>query len=694
MCGIAGIVRLGERRFDPDAIERMCDAIEHRGPDDAGYAFFEPSQRGRAGGWQTFVAPEFRHLNEHLAVFGGDYYRNEMTSHDPALALGHRRLSILDLTHKGHQPMASRDRRYWIVYNGEIYNFRELRAQLEQRGHSFRTRSDTEVILALWDEYGEDALPMLNGMFALAIYDRHENRLTLARDRFGVKPLYWTQRDGLLLFGSEVKTILLSGLFEGAIDPASLVEYCTFQNMYGSRTIWKDVQLLEPGACLSVTPGEAHAPKLRRFFDGFPEVDPGLGENTESLREFVAGKFGEAVTRQLVSDVAVGSYLSGGMDSGSIVAVAGRSIPRIHTFTAGFDLTNVNGIEQGFDERPLAERLSYLLQSEHYAIVLHAGDMPAAMDKITWHMDDPRVGMCHQVWYVAKLASRFVKVCLAGAGGDELFAGYPWRYRIALDDPDEFAENYFGYWHRLLPRDELPQLFSEDLRGHVPGVRSSFESMLASAPPPQADLSYAENQIQKALHFEFNTFLNGLLVTEDKMSMAHSLESRVPFLDNELADLAFRIRPAHKLQLESLAKAHAEKGYLDSADGKLCLRRAMEDYLPKEFLYQQKKGFSPPDENWYRGPSMGYIQELLLDKRTLERPWFDSRFVKAKLNEHFEGRRNHRLLVWSLLSIEWIQRHFLEGELPKGNGSEKRRDVGSVTTEPRSNVRAEGRTRP
>jgi len=655
MCGISGIVRLGPGTIAPPAIKAMCDAIAHRGPDDAGYAFFRPGTgpHGRGGTWHRFVDPRFRHLSEHLPVFGSDYSRDELEKEDFALALGHRRLSILDLTHRGHQPMSTADRRYWLVHNGEIYNFPELRAELEQKGYVFHTTNDTEVILRLWEEHGVACVERLNGMFAFAVYDRLENVLTLVRDRFGVKPLYFAQTDDHLLFASEIKAILASGLLPAAIEPASLVEYLTFQNLFGDRTLWQGVHLLEPGETLTVRPGTGEAPRRRRFFDGFPGVDPGLADKGDAVREAVREGFEKAVTRQLISDVTVGSYLSGGMDSGSIVAVAGNVLPRMHTFTAGFDLTNVNGIEQGFDERQQAEMLSYLLQTEHYAVVLHSGDMPAAMDRITWHMDDPRVGMCHQNWYAAKLASRFVKVCLAGTGGDELFAGYPWRYRLALGDGEqgEFENRYFDSWHRLLPADELPLLFSPDLRDRDLGgsVRASYDRMWAGAPEWNPELSRTDNMLQRSLYFEFRTFLNGLLVTEDKISMAHSLESRVPFLDNDLADLAWRIPARLKLHTESL-EANADS-YIDSTDGKLCLRQAMEGILPKTFLYQQKKGFSPPDENWYRGPSMSYIQEVLLDKQTLERPWFDRKFLKAKLNEHFEGKRNHRLLLWSLMKI-------------------------------------------
>jgi asparagine synthase (glutamine-hydrolysing) len=664
MCGIAGLVALGPRPVPPEAIKRMCDVQAHRGPNDAGYALFKApnTDDGRGGYWAEFVDPKFAHVNEHLPVFGGRYWADEVARCPFTLALGHRRLSIIDLTHTGHQPMASSSRRLWVSFNGEIYNYRELRAELEARRYTFRTQSDTEVLLHLWEEYGPAGLARLDGMFAFALYDARDNTLVLARDRFGVKPLYWAVGREFVAFASEIKGILASGEHPAEIAPASLVEYFTFQNTYGDDTLFQGVQLLPAGSYVVLRPGQPNPPGAltpRRFTPPPPPVDLTLTE--ADARAEVAETFAAAVKRQLVADVEVGAYLSGGMDSGSIVSVAGRTIPRLLTFTGGFDLTNVNGIEQGFDERRLAEKLSYLLQTEHYDVVLHAGDMPAAMERITWHMDDPRVGMCHQNWYVAKLASKFVRVCLAGAGGDELFGGYPWRYRPAFDAPDvaAFDQAYFDSWHRLLPRAELPRLFVPELAAHAGVGRAHFDAIMRDAPEADPRLSRTENAIQRALYFEFRTFLQGFLVTEDHISMAHGLETRVPFLDNALADLSWRLPPALKVDTAGLG-ARASAGHVETADGKKILRTAMERFLPPEFTQQKKQGFSPPDENWYRGPSMDYIKAVLYDARTQQRPWFDQAFVRGALEEHFGGRRNHRLLIWSLLSFEWLQRHYLD----------------------------------
>ena len=644
-------------------LKAMCDIMAHRGPDDAGYAFFRPGRgAGVAGGgvYSRFTDPVFHLRNQHIAPFGGPYFQEQTNGLHYLLGLGHRRLAIIDLSVNGHQPMATADRRFWLVYNGEIYNFPELRTMLRERGYEFQSSGDTEVILRMWEEFGAGCLEQFNGMFAMAIYDLRDNVLTLARDRFGVKPLYYAQSADFFVYASELKGVLASGYIQRSIDTQSLCEYFTFQNIYSDRTLFAGVRLLMPGEAMSLQPGMNEQPRKFSYHKGFPGVDPTLVQD-RAVEEQVADAFQVAVKRQLISDVEVGGYLSGGMDSGSIVAVAGRSIPRLHTFTCGFDMTNVDGIEQGFDERQNAERLSYLLQTEHYAVVLHSGDMPAAMERIAWHVDDPRVGMCHQNWYVAKLAGKFVKVCLSGAGGDELFAGYPWRYLVGVAENTQAAceEAYFNYWHRLIERGRVAELFTLDLRGFTDRCRESFEAVFAGAPKAHPDSGPIEQALQRMLHFEFRTFLHGLFLIEDKISMAHSLEVRVPFLDNDLADLAFRIPPSLKLDVQRLQN-NGSKACFRADEGKIILRRAMQRFLPELFTRQAKQGFSPPDGSWYRGESMEYIKAILYDSKTLNRPWFDQKFVADRLEDHFSGRKNNRLLIWSLISFEWLQRHFID----------------------------------
>jgi len=649
MCGIAGIISLTDEPVPFRRIKSACDSISHRGPDDAGYVFFGPN-------WNcAFKDEEFFSKNPAIDILNHNSLSPQQTR-TCYLALGHRRLSVIDLSDFAHQPMSTDDGRYWIVYNGEIYNFRNLKTSLAL-DYEFKSTSDTEVILAMWKKSGPDTLCQLNGMFAFAIYDNLENRLWLVRDRFGIKPLYYAETDKYLIFSSEIKAIFATEIMKAEISPENLYEYFTFQNILNKGTLFKSVELLSPGTIMELIPGKGIV-SVSKYFDN-SYILP-LKMRAKNASDTTVKFFENAVSRQLVSDVEVGAYLSGGMDSGSIVSVAAKRLNRLLSFTCGFDLTNVNGIEQGFDERRLAEELSYLFQTEHYDVVLHAGDMPAAMEKISWHMDDPRVGMCHQNWYVAKLASRFVKVCLSGTGGDELFGGYPWRYsRFFNQQYEKLDDALFKYWHRLLPGNELKNIFSNSLRKFSEKRIDSFHELMSRAPKYSNELSKIENILQRILYFEFNSFLHGLLITEDKISMAHSLEVRVPFLDNDLANFALSLSPSFKVNITKKNKENF-LGYYTSKEGKVILRKAMRKFLPYEFTCQHKQGFSPPDENWFRGPSMAYIKDILFSNRALSRPWFNKKEIRRHLNEHFSGKKNNRLLIWSLLSFEWLQRHYID----------------------------------
>jgi asparagine synthase (glutamine-hydrolysing) len=374
---------------------------------------------------------------------------------------------------------------------------------------------------------------------------------------------------------------------------------------------------------------------LRRYWDLELEPDDAAGE--EEWIERIRGAFEATVGRQLVADVPLGSYLSGGMDSASIVAAASRRIPRLMTFTGGFDLSSVDGIELVFDERADAERVASAFKTEHYEMVMHSGDMWWVLPELVWHLEDLRVGMCYQNHYIARLASKFVKVALSGTGGDELFAGYPWRMEVAAD----FDARHFAYWNRLVAQEDHPGFFTADVlraaSSHSP--LDVYNDVLA----PVA----GRDGVTKSLYFETKTFLHGLLTVEDRVSMAHGLEVRVPFLGNELVDVARRIPP--RLQA-------------GGQSGKALLRRAMADLLPASIVEKPKQGFSPPDESWYRGPTMDGIRALLLERRSLDRGYFQPAAVRRVLDDHLEGRRNNRLLIWSLVTFEWWNRLFVDGE--------------------------------
>jgi asparagine synthase (glutamine-hydrolysing) len=626
MCGIAGLINLNGNPAEPVLVRRMTDAIIHRGPDDEG-------------------------------IFT-----------DRCLGLGHRRLSIIDLSSAGRQPMETSDGRFVLTYNGEVYNFQELRVELQAMGYQFRSRSDSEVVLYAWAAWGAKALDRLNGMFAFAIWDRREQELVLARDRYGIKPLYYTERPGIFLFGSEVKAMLAHPAMRAGLDAEALLEYMTFQNFFADRTLFQGVKLLPAGSWLTLKVGIKRV-AVQRFWDyafNEPREAMLLDEYVEELDRL----FLQAVSRQLVSDVPVSAYLSGGMDSGSITAIAARQISNLRTFTIGFDLHSASGIELGFDERDAAEHMSYLFKTEHYEMVLKAGDMERVLPRMIWHLEEPRVGQSYPNFFAAQLASKFGKVVLAGTGGDELFGGYPWRYYRAVvnDDFEHYVDKYYDYWQRLIPNSVIRDVF-QPIWPKVEKVwtRDIFRDVFSRH---AISLTRPEDYINHSLYFEAKTFLHGLLVVEDKLSMAHSLETRVPFLDNDLVDFALRLPVTAKLgnlgevvRLNENEPGDKTRAYFEKTrDGKLLLRQVMQRYVPASITDAVKQGFSAPDASWFKGESIDYVRRKLMQRDAALFSFLDRKTVQSLVSDHLDGKVNRRLLIWSLLSVEQWCRTFLMGE--------------------------------
>jgi asparagine synthase (glutamine-hydrolysing) len=585
---------------------------------------------------------------------------------DGFVGLGHRRLAIIDLSPAGHQPMMTPDGQYVLIYNGEIYNFQELRVELEAHGYHFRSRTDTEVLLYAYVEWGERALDRLNGMFAFAIWDRTRQEMFLARDRYGIKPLYYTQCGHAFLFGSEVKALLAHPDCRASLDKEALIEYFTFQNFFTDRTLFAGVRLLPAGTYMRIWLGASGHGRPCRYWDyhfSEPETPHDEREYAEELDRLLR----QSVNRQLVSDVDLGAYLSGGMDSGAITAIAARQLPYLKTFTGGFDLHSASGIELGFDEREKAELMSYRFKTEHYEMILKAGDMERIMPRLAWHLEEPRVGQSYPNFYIAQLASKFVKVVLSGGGGDELFGGYPWRYYRAVvnDSFEDYVDKYYAYWQRLIPNSVIQQVF-RPIWSEVSHVwtRDIFRNVFANH---AVELTRPEDYINNSLYFEAKTFLHGLLMVEDKLSMAHSLETRVPFLDNDLVEFAMRLPVRLKLaNLGDVTRLNEnEPGskpamyYHRTKDGKLLLRQVMTRYIPAEITDGEKQGFSAPDASWFKGESIDYVRCEILDGKAILYECLDREAIRKLVEEHLEGRQNRRLLIWSLLSVEWWLRKFL-----------------------------------
>ena len=667
MCGIVGILSLREAPIEPYAIKKMCDVVAYRGPDDAGYALFSLGGQQNPGNFSLELTDnDFKHKNVHLAPIESDYARQEIEDNRWHLALGHRRLAIIDLTPKAHQPMSDRSKSVWITYNGEVYNFKDLRAELEKAGHAFFSNSDTEVIINSYKHWGIDCIHKFNGVFAFALWDNERNKLFLARDRYGVKPLYYYHKDGVLIFASEIKSILQNKQVEVAVDLEALNEYFTFQNIFTDRTLFKDVKLLPQGSYLEIDANRQHKKNLQvnKYWD-YEFSSEGFRLSQLETAQELRRLFDQAVTRQLVSDVPIGSYLSGGMDSGSITAIVRQHLGRIPTFTCGFDLSSASGLELAFDERKHAETLANLLKTEHYEVVLHAGDMEAIMPELIWHLEDLRVGQSYPNYYITRLAGKFVKVVLSGAGGDELFGGYPWRYYRGLNpkDMDDYLRNYYDYWQRLVTDEDKRKLFSHDIYKEIQH-HSTFDIFRSVLNERQTLPRNSEEYLNTTMYFEIKTFLHGLFVVEDKISMASSLETRVPFLDNDLADFAMKIPARFKIEsLEQVTGMDEDKlgKYREGRKGgKLILRKMMQGLIPQEILDREKQGFSAPDASWFRGESIEYIRRLLLDPKARIYEYLNPDYVQERLEQHMSGKSNNRLFIWSLLSFEWWNRRFIE----------------------------------
>jgi asparagine synthase (glutamine-hydrolysing) len=627
MCGVAGIFNINGAPIAHQVIKKMACTMEHRGPDGEGL-----------------------------------YIENN-------IALAHRRLAILDISNRGAQPMASHDGNWVISFNGCIYNYLELKQELQSKGHSFVSTSDTEVISEGLSAYGPVFFERLNGMFAVAAWNKSESTLYLSRDRFGVKPLYYWFNKKSIVFASEIKAIIAHPDYRIGVDLDALNQYFTFQNVFTYNTLFKGVTMLPPANTVRIN--SLSSDVIHNSWWDFDFTKPDNNMTFDDAKEQTKKLFANAVARQMVADVPVGSYLSGGMDSGSITALASTHVPRLTTFTAGFDMSEVTGVEANYDERRDAELMANHFKTEHYEQVINAGDLSWSLPRLVYHLEDLRVGMSYPNYYISRLASKFVKVCLQGTGGDELYGGYPWRYYRVFKslNQTEFFDNYYGFWQRLVPDEEKHRLFTKDVfsKINLRGPREVFERVFTFNQKLKYDTP--ENHIENSLYFEIKTFLPGLLLVGDKLAMASGLEERFPFLDNDLVNFSQKIPVRHKLgNLENRLKvdentfSDKRKVYQEHDDGKNVLRKAMLDFLPEKIINRKKQGFSAPDESWYRGENAQYIKDLLLSKKSASSEYINPKYVEQIIHEHIDKRINHRLLIWSFMNFEWWCRIFLNGE--------------------------------
>src|SRR4051812_44738030 len=614
MCGIAGFVDR-DRADDPVAsrneadfglVRRMCDVIRHRGPDDEGI---------------------------HL---------------EAGVGLGMRRLSIIDLS-TGQQPIHNEDRSIWIVFNGEIYNYRELRVELEAAGHAFYTSSDTEVIVHAYEQWGEEAFARLRGMFGIGLWDRPRRTLLLVRDRSGIKPLHYTERNGRLYFGSEIKSLLAAGAVDREIDLEALDHYLSFLYVPRDGSIFRNVRKLPPGHLLRWRDGRAQLSKYWEV-DAREPFNGSDGEAAAALRGILA----DAVRSHMISDVPLGAFLSGGVDSSVVVGLmAEASAKPVQTFSIGFD-------EPQFDELEHARAVARHFGTEHHEFVVRPDGL-SILDRLIEHFDEPFAdSSAIPTWYVSEIARRHVTVVLSGDGGDELFGGYD-RYlphpRVARFDrlpvPGLRAaaaltwpmlphgakgKNFLRHVAKdaagrymdsiaMFQADERAALYGPDVRA---AVAAESEGVLAR----HFDRFAALPHDSRMMRFDFETYLpEDVLTKVDRMSMAHSIESRVPLLDNRVIDFAASL-PA-RFKISGGRRKHV-------------LKETLRPLLPAGILARRKQGFGIPLGTWFRGGLTDLFADVLGAPRTRQRGYFEPSFVARLLREHLSAERDHTLRLWQL----------------------------------------------
>jgi asparagine synthase (glutamine-hydrolysing) len=622
MCGIAGLLRFDGVAPDPALLHRMTDALAHRGPDGSGH-------------WQ-----------------------------EGPIALGHRRLAIIDLSVEANQPMWSSDGSLAIVFNGEIYNYRELALELAAAGLSCRTTSDTEVILNLYRLHGTDCLGKLRGMFALALWDRLQQRLFLARDRVGIKPLYILRRDGVFAFASEIKAIAVTGLSRLRVDRAALAGFFRFLVVPQPASIFDDIRKLEPGRYLLVTPDGA----VREETWWTPPAPVGAGADGDDAAQItgLADTLRESVRYHMVADVPVGAFLSGGLDSSAVVSLMRAEAPGkpIHAFSIGFPG------QATYDEEPYARQVAALKQVD-----FHAGTIDERflddLDAMVWHLDEPfAISSAWATYYLARQAARQMKVVLTGDGGDELFAGY-WRHSRA--ELENRVRGMLGPAAVVVPA-LVPKLAPESRRaGLLPlGMPAAqayawkhsglvFDPMLkrglysggfaarcrgfdvSQRFRDYYDRSDAADALGRALYVDFKTSLvDGILVKVDRTSMAHGLEIRSPLLDHHIVEFAARVPSSLKLR---------------SNRGKHLLTQAASDRLPRSVLDRPKHGLTTPVAKWLREDWREMAHDCLLGPTAVARGLFEPRFVESLWTMHLAGRDLYTQHLWTLVMLElWHRR--------------------------------------
>jgi asparagine synthase (glutamine-hydrolysing) len=598
MCGISGVISLSGAPVEGETIERMRDLVTHRGPD------------------------------------GRGLYLSE----DARVGLGHTRLSIQDPTPAGHQPMANHDESIWITFNGEIFNFPELKQRLIQLGYRFRSNCDTEAIIYLYEEYGDDCLQMLNGQFAFVIWDNRKKRVLAARDRVGIRPFYYSLHQEQFVFGSELKSVL-SVVGRGAVDEGAISDFLVLQYVPSPNTIYRHIRKLEAGTCIVIEQGDVH---VRRYWR--PEPRYSSGESEGQLLDRLDDLLSQSVDRQQISDVPLGMFLSGGVDSTTILAyMAQTSGQPVKAYSVGFE-------EEGYNELPYATLAAERIPNvEHHKVVLRAKDAYGLIQDLIGALDEPFADQAIVPTYLmSRFAKESVTVCLSGEGADEIFGGYD-RYHSALQahdtyktatrfNPelnDEFSKSlrlgYNDYMQNIcsFKMDELPDILVNDSgKGDARGRLKSYYENMSTA-----------DELERVQRFDLETYLaDNLMYKVDRASMLASLEVRVPFLDPDVVEFGLG------LPFESRYRSNMKK-YL--------LKKLAKRYIPEELIFRRKMGFSVPVFQWFGGEFNDYLRDTLTSQKARNRGFIDQSKVEEMLNpQRIASDAHNSLKLWCLLMLE------------------------------------------
>ena len=549
------------------------------------------------------------------------------------VGMGHCRLSILDLSSKANQPFESFNQRYIIIYNGEVYNYKEIKKKLVNKGIPFRSVSDTEVILNAFIYWGTKCVKMLNGMFSFIIYDKKERKVFLARDRFGIKPLYYYCDDELVIFASEIKAILSYVGKKLKLNFQSIYQYFVFQNILNNQTFFKEIMQV-PSGCW----GYLNCSMLNKIeFYKYWEI-----ENSKIIKKpkssLINTLLDKAIERNLVSDVDISSYLSSGIDSSLICHYANKKLNNLNTISCGFK--NI-GKHHQYDESYKINIIAKDLGNRNFIHSIKKNDNLKYLRKVIYHIDTPRLGQSYPNYIISKFASKYSKVILSGAGGDEIFGGYVWRYKCIFESNgvDQFIDKYLNQSQRVLKLDQISKIFLKCNNNDIKRIKDEFFSFFDKKTITESPEGY----FNEILKFDIKNFLQGYLNIEDKLSMAHSLETRVPFLDNDLSDFGLNLKLTDKLEISN------KRIY----QGKYILRELIKKKLKMKNSFWEKRGFAGPDSYWYK--SQFKFKKNILN--FLKRPnYLESiididRYFKIISDSKFNDIL-YKSLIWNLISFD------------------------------------------